>query len=50
MLKKHIGTVSDNKNINGLSFVIQHAYPYQLHYEEDILESRNDIVGHYRIS
>ena len=32
------------------SFVIHHANPYQIYYEEDILEHRDDIIGHYRIS
>lgn len=50
IFKKHIGIVSDNRNNNGIPFVIHHANPYQIHYEEDILEDRNDIVGHYRIS
>lgn len=50
IFKKHIGIVSDNRNKNGIPFVIHHANPYQIHYEEDILEDRNDIVGHYRIS
>ena len=46
----HIGIVSDKRNKNGVPFVIHHANPYQKYYEEDILELRNDIVGHYRIS
>jgi hypothetical protein len=50
VFKKHIGIVSDNRNKNGIPFVIHHASQYQRFYEEDILESRNDIVGHYRIS
>ena len=50
IFQKHIGIVSDNRNKNGVTFVIHHANPYQKYYEEDILESRNDIVGHYRIS
>ncbi|WP_312048068.1 DUF1287 domain-containing protein [Anaerotignum sp.] len=50
VFQKHIGIVSDKRNKKGLSFVIHHAYPYQRHYEEDILENRNDIIGHYRIS
>lgn len=49
-LKNHIGIVSDKRNKNGVSFVIHHANPYQKYYEEDILEYRNDIIGHYRIS
>ena len=50
VFKKHIGIVSDNRNKKGISFIIHHASPYQRYYEEDILEYRKDIVGHYRIS
>ncbi len=50
VFKKHIGIVSDKRNINGVSFVIHHGNPYQRYYEEDILEYRDDIVGHYRMS
>lgn len=50
VFKKHIGIVSDNRNKKGINFVIHHANPYQKYYEEDILEHRDDIVGHYRIS
>ena len=49
-LKKHIGIVSNYRNKKGITFVIHHAYPHQFYYEEDILEKRNDIIGHYRIS
>ena len=47
---KHIGIISDARNKDGVPFVIHHANPYQKFYEEDILEYRSDIVGHYRIS
>lgn len=47
---KHIGIVSDKRNRKGIPFLIHHANPYQVHYEEDVLEDRTDIVGHYRIS
>ncbi|MBQ8219504.1 MAG: DUF1287 domain-containing protein [Bacilli bacterium] len=50
VFKKHIGIVSDKRNKKGIPFIIHHANPYQIHYEEDILEGRNDIIGHYRIS
>lgn len=50
IFKNHIGIVSDNRNKKGIPFIIHHANPYQRYYEEDILESRNDIIGHYRIS
>ena len=50
VFKKHIGIVSDKRNKNGVPFIIHHANPYQVHYEEDILEQRDDMIGHYRIS
>ncbi len=50
VFKKHIGIVSDKRNKNGVSFVIHHINSWQKSYEEDILELRKDIVGHYRIS
>lgn len=50
VFKKHIGIVSDKRNKNGIPYIIHHANPYQIRYEEDILESRNDIIGHYRVS
>ena len=50
VFRKHIGIVSDNRNSNGIPFVIHHANPFQLRYEEDILTIKNDIVGHFRIS
>ena len=46
----HIGMVSDHRNIRGVPYVIHHNSPFQRRYEEDILEKRNDIVGHYRIT
>ena len=50
IFQNHIGVISDIRNKNGVPFVIHHANPFQKYYEEDILETRNDIVGHYRIS
>lgn len=50
IFEKHIGIVSDKRNRKGIPFIIHHANPYQMYYEEDILEHRNDIVGHYRVS
>ena len=50
VFKNHIGIVSDKRNKKGISFIIHHANPYQRYYEEDILEYRNYIIGHYRIS
>ena len=50
VFKKHIGIVSDKRNSKGIPYVIHHANPLQVYYEEDILGSRYDIIGHYRIS
>ena len=50
VFKKHIGIISDKRNRKGIPFVIHHANPFQRYYEEDILNHRNDITGHYRIS
>ena len=50
VFEKHIGIVSDKRNKKGIPYVIHHANPYQLNYEEDFLEYRDDIVGHYRIT
>lgn len=50
VFKKHIGIISDNRNHKGIPFVIHHYSKFQITYEEDILENRNDIVGHYRIN
>ena len=50
VFKNHIGIVSDKRNKKGIPFIIHHANSYQRYYEEDILEYRNDIIGHYRIS
>ncbi len=46
---QHIGIISDHRNKKGIPFVIHHASPMQLHYEEDILENWGNIIGHYRI-
>ena len=50
IFKNHIGIVSDHRNQNGVPYVIHHNDPWQTAYEQDILESREDIVGHYRVS
>ena len=50
VFKNHIGIISNNRNKKGVPFVFHHRSPYQRYYEEDILELRKDIVGHYRIS
>lgn len=48
IFQKHIGIVSDRRNKNGFPYVIHHNDPWQKSYEQDILEKRDDIVGHYR--
>lgn len=49
IFENHIGIVSDRRNENGVPYVIHHNDPWQETYEQDILESRDDVVGHYRI-
>ena len=50
IFQDHIGIVSDRRNENGVPYVIHHNSPWQKKYEQDILEKRDDLVGHYRIS
>ena len=50
IFKNHVGIISDNRNSKGIPYVIHHYSVFQRNYEEDILESRHDLVGHYRIS
>ena len=50
IFERHIGIVSDRRNKNGVPYVIHHNEPWQTAYEQDVLEKRTDIVGHYRIS
>ena len=50
IFSNHIGMVSDQRNDRGIPYVIHHNDPFQSAYEQDILEKRHDIVGHYRIS
>lgn len=47
VFKTHIGIISDKRNRRGVPFIIHHG---GFHYEEDILEYRADIVGHFRMS
>lgn len=49
VFEKHIGVISDKRNDKGVPYLIHHT-DVQSNYEEDILETRNDIVAHYRIS
>lgn len=52
VFKEHIGIISDKRNKNGTPYVIHHANPIQVNYEEDVLElyGQDYIIGHYRIS
>lgn len=50
IFRNHIGIVSDRRNENGVPYVIHHNDPWQVRYEQDILEDRDDIVGHYRVA
>lgn len=50
VFKNHIGIVSNRRNGNGVPFVLHHGSPTQIGYEQDILEGRDDIIGHFRIN
>lgn len=50
VFKNHIGIVSNKRNKKGIPFIIHHEHSFQFNYEEDILEKREDLVGHYRMS
>lgn len=50
IFEDHIGVVSDRRNKDAVPYVIHHNDPWQKTYEQDILETRDDIVGHYRVS
>lgn len=52
VFKDHIGIISDKRNKKGIPFLIHHANPMQVNYEEDVLElyDKDYIIGHYRIS
>jgi len=49
VFRNHIGIVSDRRNARGVPLVLHHSRPLQLDYEEDILERRSDLIGHYRV-
>lgn len=50
IFENHIGIVSDRRNQAGVPYVIHHYGPWQAFFEEDILASRTDITGHFRVS
>lgn len=45
----HIGIVSDRRNADGLPYLIHHANPFQLRYEEDALASYGEPTDHFRL-
>lgn len=45
----HVGIVSDRRDEDGVPYLIHHASPFQLAYEEDALVSYGEVVGHYRL-
>ena len=52
VFKDHIGIISDKRNKKGIPFLLHHANPIQVNYEEEVLElyGQDYIIGHYRIS
>ena len=48
--KSHIGLVSDRRNADGVPYLIHHSGVWQSRYEEDMLASWGEPVGHFRIS
>ena len=52
VFKDHIGVISDKRNRKGIPLLIHHANPFQVNYEENVLElyEQDEIIGHYRIS
>ena len=52
---QYLGQISDfystvDADGDGVPYIIHHNDLWQSAYEQDILEKRTDIVGHYRIS
>lgn len=45
----HVAVVSDVRNQDGVPYLIHHEGPLQRAFEEDVLASRADLVGHYRL-
>ena len=46
----HVGVISEHRNYKGVPFVYHHANERQTEYEEDVLESFGEILGHFRIT
>lgn len=45
----HVAVVSDVRDEDGVPFLIHHEGPLQRAFEEDVLASRSDLVGHFRL-
>ncbi|MBQ0000314.1 MAG: DUF1287 domain-containing protein [Clostridiales bacterium] len=45
----HIAIISDKRNSEGIPYVLHHSREWQDVYEEDVLEDKGDIIGHYRV-
>ena len=47
----HIGIVSDRRSASGRTLIIHHAGPFQLSFEQDVLDTGafGPIVGHWRL-
>ncbi len=50
IFENHIGIISNKRNKQGIPFLIHHKNPFQLFYEEDVLQNYKKIEGHYRIN
>ena len=46
----HVGVISEHRNYKGVPFVYHHGRPEQETYEEDVLETFGEILGHFRVS
>ena len=47
--KHHVGIISDHRNSDGIPFVLHNGSPEQASYEEDILATHGEVVGHFRL-
>ncbi len=49
MFSDHVAVVSDVRDGDGVPYLIHHEGPLQRSFEEDVLASRPDLVGHFRL-
>ncbi len=45
----HVAVVSDVRDGDGVPYLIHHEGPLRRSFEEDVLASRPDLVGHFRL-